>query len=236
MKHSAFLVVIGLALFFTGSARADIYACEGRDGIVSFSEKRLKGQKCKLYSRMPKSKLQDRSQSPSMRAKSKSQPFGSSQRRPSLPLPPPSQGSTASPNEPSSLKEREMLYAPFIQEASALYKIPEAFIAAVIRVESSFRYQAQSEKGAMGLMQLMPLVVKEMKVQNPWDPRDNILGGTRLLRVLADRFQGDMVHVLAAYFAGSGAVSRAEGLPSERAESYARAVLDRYYEYKSRAD
>ena len=106
----------------------------------------------------------------------------------------------------------------------------------MIRVESNFHYRAQSGAGARGLMQLMPSVIKDMGVQDVWDPRANVLGGTRLLRVLADRFDGDMVKVLAAYHAGSGAVNAAEGIPYEATESYVRAVLDRYYEYRSRGN
>jgi soluble lytic murein transglycosylase-like protein len=85
-------------------------------------------------------------------------------------------------------------------------------------------------------MQLMPSVISDMGVGDPWDPRDNVLGGTRLLRVLADRFDGDIVKVLAAYHAGSGAVTGAEGIPYEATESYVRSVLDRYYEYRSRRE
>lgn len=138
-------------------------------------------------------------------------------------------------NEPERLDERERLYAPFIEEAATLYRLPPEFVGAVIRVESNYRYRATSEKGAMGLMQLMPSVVREMGVDNPWDPRANVLGGARLLRVLADRFEGDLVKVLAAYHAGSGAVKGADGIPYEATESYVRSVLDRYYEYKSRS-
>jgi len=137
-------------------------------------------------------------------------------------------------NEPDGLSEREALYGPYIEEAAELYKLPLAFIAAVIRVESNFRYRVTSSAGAMGLMQLMPVIVREMGVDNPWDPRANIMGGARLLRTLADRYEGDMVKVLAAYHAGAGAVKSADGIPYEATESYVRSVLDRYYEYRSR--
>ncbi|HRE88513.1 MAG TPA: lytic transglycosylase domain-containing protein, partial [Myxococcota bacterium] len=167
-------------------------------------------------------------------------PFGREQVDKVAPIP--DEGGGESPrapeglgNEPERLEERERLYAPFIDEAATLYRLPPELIGAVIRVESNYRYRAVSEKGAMGLMQLMPSVVREMGVGNPWDPRANILGGARLLRVLADRFEGDLVKVLAAYHAGSGAVKGAEGIPYEATESYVRSVLDRYYEYKSRA-
>ena len=78
-----------------------------------------------------------------------------------------------------------------------------------MRVESNFVSTAVSHKGAMGLMQLMPETAKEMGVDNAFDPKQNILGATKLLRQLADRFDGNTVKVLAAYHAGSGAVRRA---------------------------
>ncbi len=136
-------------------------------------------------------------------------------------------------DEPKARTDREDLYAPYIEEAVALYNIPEPFVRAVIRVESNFKYRAVSGAGARGLMQLMPVTAREMGVTDPFDPRANVLGGTRLLRVLANRFDGDLVKVLSAYYAGSGAVKRKGGIPTEDTEGYVRAVLDRYYQYKA---
>ena len=135
--------------------------------------------------------------------------------------------------EPESLKERLSLYQPYIDEASARYHVPPQFIQAVMRVESSFRYKAVSEAGAQGLMQLMPKTARSMGVNDSFDPRQNIMGGARLLRVLANRFEGDFVKVLSAYHAGSGAVKKKGGIPYEATEGYVRAVLDHYYRYRS---
>ncbi len=135
--------------------------------------------------------------------------------------------------EPESLKERLDLYQPYIEEASTRYRIPTQFIQAVMRVESSFRYKAVSEAGAQGLMQLMPKTARSMGVNDSFDPRQNIMGGARLLRVLANRFEGDMVKVLSAYHAGSGAVAKKGGIPYEATEGYVRAVLDHYYRYRA---
>jgi len=109
----------------------------------------------------------------------------------------------------------------------------EAFIRAIIQVESSFKVKALSYKGAMGLMQLMPGTADDMGVSDPWDPYQNIMGGTRFLRVLANRFNGDLPKVISAYHAGGGAVSQRGGIPFEGTDSYVRRVLDHYYRFKA---
>ncbi len=138
-------------------------------------------------------------------------------------------------DEPAGQGEREALYLPWIAQAAEEFDLPAAFIRAVIRVESNFRSRAESEKGAMGLMQLMPSVARELGVAEPWEPRANIRGGAMLLRRLADRFEGDLVKVLSAYHAGSGAVRAAGGIPWEATEGYVRRVLDHYYAYVDEA-
>ena len=146
---------------------------------------------------------------------------------------PPLPGSARVVDEPAQREGRETLYAPYVEEAARQYDIPEPFIKAIIRVESNFTYRAVSSVGAQGLMQLMPATGRELGVTDPFDPRQNILGGARLLRLLANRHRGDIVKVLSSYCAGSGAVQKKGGIPSEAAESYVRAVLDYYYQYKT---
>jgi soluble lytic murein transglycosylase-like protein len=107
-------------------------------------------------------------------------------------------------------------YDPWIVEAAALYQVPEALIRAIIRCESDFDPRAVSGAGARGLMQLMPETANRLKVRDILDPRDNIFGGVRLLRELANEFHGDKTLTIAAYNAGDGAVLRYAGVPPYR--------------------
>jgi len=130
--------------------------------------------------------------------------------------------------------ERARRFDPHIREASLLYRIPETLIRAVIKTESDYDPRVVSSMGARGLMQLMPAVISDMGVGNVHDPRENILGGTRLLRILANRFNGDLVLTIAAYHAGAGAVRKYGNSvpPYSNTRKYLRMVLDRYYRYR----
>jgi soluble lytic murein transglycosylase-like protein len=123
-----------------------------------------------------------------------------------------------------------------IHEAAALYRLPEAFVRAVIRVESDYQPGAISRTGAQGLMQLMPHTGARMGVLDAFDPRQNILGGSRYLRVLANNFQGDLILTIAAYNAGEGAVERYHGVPPyDETRRYVERVLGWYYHYLEEA-
>jgi len=119
-----------------------------------------------------------------------------------------------------------------VLEAADRYHLPPAFVLAVIKVESGFNPRAVSRVGARGLMQLMPGTAESLGVGDSFDPRQNVMGGCKYLRMLANRFDGDMVRTLAGYHAGGGAVAAKEGVPYAATEQYVRWVLDRYYQYK----
>ena len=99
-------------------------------------------------------------------------------------------------------------FEPIVQEHAARHALRPELVRAVIQVESGFNPLARSPKGAMGLMQLMPAPAAQLGVDNPFDPEQNIRGGTAYLRQLLDRFDGDEELALAAYNAGPGAVDR----------------------------
>lgn len=130
-------------------------------------------------------------------------------------------------------EERAHRYDPFIRAAAERYQLPEALLRAVIHTESNFHSTVVSSAGAMGLMQLMPKTAATLGVAQPFDPQQNIFGGARYLRLLANRYDGDMVLVLAAYNAGAGNVEKYGGVPPfEETRVYVRAVLRRYYAYE----
>jgi hypothetical protein len=125
--------------------------------------------------------------------------------------------------------ERVHRYDRYIAEAATVYGLPQALVRAVIQVESDYDPRVVSCAGARGLMQLMPDVEKEQQVADVFDPRRNILGGTRLLRLLANRFRGDLVLTIAGYHAGAGAVLKYDGVPPyETTQRYVRMVLRAY--------
>lgn len=123
-------------------------------------------------------------------------------------------------------------YDALIREAARYYSLPPSLVKAVVAVESSFEPKAVSPAGALGLMQLIPRTAEEMQVQDTFDARDNIYGGTRYLRVLANHFAGDLRKTIAAYNAGPTAVTRAGDVPNfEETRRYVQRVLTLYRHY-----
>jgi soluble lytic murein transglycosylase len=117
----------------------------------------------------------------------------------------------------------------FIQESAKQFRLDPELIKAVIKVESDFNPYAVSEKGAMGLMQLMPDTAKEMDVVSPFEPEENIRGGSRYLKKLIDLFNGDLQLVLAAYNAGPSRVLAYNRIPRiDETEKYVERVLREY--------
>ncbi|MDP9035790.1 MAG: lytic transglycosylase domain-containing protein [Myxococcota bacterium] len=128
-------------------------------------------------------------------------------------------------------------YDEWIHAAATLYQIPEQLVRAVIRCESDYDPRAVSVSGARGLMQLMPDTASLMQVRDIDDPRENIFGGVRLLRILANEFNGDLELTVAAYNAGDGAVIRFGGIPPfAQTRDYVGNVTRFYRRYRSMVD
>ena len=123
-----------------------------------------------------------------------------------------------------------MAFDELIRSASGRYHVDPDLIRAVIKTESDFNTNARSNKGAMGLMQLMPETARLHNVSDAYNPNENVEGGVRHLRMLLERYQGDLELSLAAYNAGAGAVEKHGGIPPyNETREYIRKVL-RFYD------
>jgi soluble lytic murein transglycosylase-like protein len=116
-----------------------------------------------------------------------------------------------------------------IEQAAARHNVDPNLVRSVVKVESNFNPNAVSQKGAMGLMQLMPSTARSLNVANPFDPAQNVDAGVRHLKNLLESYGGDVRLSLAAYNAGSGAVARSAGVPRFReTQNYVRRITDLY--------
>ena len=124
--------------------------------------------------------------------------------------------------------------ASLIATYAEQYALDPALLQAIIKVESNFNSDAVSPKGAIGLMQLMPLTAAAFHVLDPFDPKDNIRAGAALLRGLLDRFGGDLSLALAAYHLGEARVRQAIGAPALPAtQLYVNRVLGHYDRFRA---
>lgn len=200
--------VLVLAVLLPTSASADIYSFTDKDGVVHFVNK-PKGDA--RYELVIKGTPQAKSHG----------------------ITP---GVTPVPPSDKSM-ERFTRYDQWIVQAATLYQIPIELIRSVMMVESNYDPRAVSRTGAQGLMQLMPETALRMQVRDSMDPRENIFGGTRYLRVLANMFNGDLELTIAAYNAGEGAVSRHGGIPPyEETQQYVVKVKQYYRRYRLTSD
>ena len=146
------------------------------------------------------------------------------------------------PVVPGATAERQLSPAEVdkaIDEAAQRHGVDPNLVRAVVKVESNYNPRAVSRKGAMGLMQLMPFTARSLKVGNAFDPHQNVDAGVRHLKQLLESYNGNIELSLAAYNAGSGAVSRNGGIPPYReTRDYVKKITDLYwgsgFAYKSR--
>jgi len=122
---------------------------------------------------------------------------------------------------------------PIILRAARAYNLDPALIAAVIKAESAFDAHAVSWAGAQGLMQLMPGTARDMECADPFDPSQNIMAGSRYLRLMLDAFGGDLTLALASYNSGPERVRRNWRVPNiPETRNYIRIVSRNYERYK----
>ena len=125
-------------------------------------------------------------------------------------------------------------YDDIIAEAERRHGVDAPLIKAMVRAESAFDPKAVSHKGALGLMQIMPKNLKRLQVKDPYNPWDNIMGGTRYLKQMLGRFEGQLPLALAAYNAGPKAVEQYRGIPPyDETQNYVRKVMRFYAGFKT---
>lgn len=124
-------------------------------------------------------------------------------------------------------------YDNFISQASDRYGVEFSLVKAIIKAESDFNHRAVSRAGAMGLMQIMPDNLGELKIDDPFNPWENIMGGTQYLKKLLNYYKGKLPLALAAYNAGPNVVDLYKNIPPFReTENYVEKVMKYYYSYK----
>jgi soluble lytic murein transglycosylase-like protein len=202
------LLAAGAVVGVASDASADIYQYTDADGVVHFTNSRPSDPRYKVYIRGDRA-ARANGVAPGV-----------------VPVPPSDRD-----------VGRFTRYDEWIRQAATLYQIPEQLVRAVIKVESDFDPRAVSVSGARGLMQLMPDTADRLQVRDIDDPRENIFGGVRFLRILANDFNGDLELTVAAYNAGGEAVMRFGGIPPyTQTRNYVAKVTQYYRRYRTIAD
>jgi len=209
MKLALVAAATGLCLLQASPARADIYSYVDAEGVTHYTNTKPQNAAFKVY-------VKSRGTSASAGAAAGvAGAVGPHDRDPS----------------------RYNRYDEWIRSAATLYQIPIELVRAVIKVESDYDPRAVSYAGARGLMQLMPETADRMQVKDINDPRENIFGGVRYLRVLANMFNGDLDLTVAGYNAGEGAVVQYGGIPPyAQTKDYVVKVTQFYRRYRTIPD
>ena len=135
----------------------------------------------------------------------------------------------------SRIKLNRQAFQPLIDQSARTHAVDADLIRAIIHAESAFNPQARSKAGAEGLMQLMPATQKLLRVSNPYNAKENIDAGTRLLKQLLKKYNNNIKHAVAAYNAGEEAVKRYQGVPPyEETRNYVKRVAQLYARYRLR--
>lgn len=138
-------------------------------------------------------------------------------------------------SRPAHATEKQKLQS-LVRHLARQHHLDPRFVDAVIRVESDWNPSAISPKGAEGIMQLTPATSRRFGVRNAMNPTENARAGITYLGDLVKRFGGNLREALAAYYAGQGAVERADGVPaSPQIAGYVRHVLNIYFQSASLA-
>lgn len=204
-KRVNILVVAAAVLSFCASAEAGMYVCKSPGGSVSFTNAPTSSN-CSPYQDSSGDYLTGGVSESTYTPSSTARTYSSS---------------------------TSLSYDSYIQGAGYRYSVDPDLIKAIIRVESDFNRYAVSRVGAQGLMQLMPDTAKEMNVSDPFDPMENIYGGTLYMHNLLKMFKGDVRLALAAYNAGPTAVKKANDIPRyPETIRYVKKVLAHYKRYK----
>ena len=211
LARMAGVLALSVLVALPVTAAADIYQWTDADGVVHFTNRPSGNPTAKVY----------------MKATAPAPGVGANAVRPGV--------------TPFSPQDRDpSRYTRFdehIRQAAALYQIPEPLVRAVIKVESDYDPRAVSYAGARGLMQLMPETASRMQVKDINDPRENIFGGVRYLRVLANMFNGDLELTVAGYNAGEQAVMSHGGIPPyAQTRDYVVKVTKFYRRYRTIPD
>jgi len=224
-KYAYILAATILSAAFTVQAQADIYKFVDEEGVVHFSNVPVSTEAKKVVkeSTLPKpekkSNAQAKAPDPAPEKKSACEGMAGGELKPD-----PQVGPVA---RPAVSSDADVPYADIIKDKCDKYGVDTGLVKSIIKAESNFNASAVSNKGARGLMQLMPSTASDMSVMNSFDPEQNIDGGVRYLRFLLDTFDGDVELSVAAYNCGQGRVIRNGNTVPEISETknYVKKVL-----------